>query len=515
VVPSGKVSPQSQVRFLPPSMLCVFLLGGFVMSVATGQKWHPIACIFPMLPYDKLKELADDIRNHGQRVPIVMYEGKVLDGRNRWDACEIAGVKPITKEFTGSKQDALAFVWSMNKERRQLNSGQLAVSDSLRAKLDSEYAAELEAMKKAAASNKGGDRKSEAAKQPEAIASKSKLQTIVTPKISVSGKAPKSPSQKQSDSTDHKRAEAVGTNRTYIKVADTIVEKRPDLAEKVLAGAMTLPQAKTEMRREEKREELQAKAEAVKEEFQAEPMWTLINQDVMQGLESVRDHHGRARLIFADPPYNIGINYGDHHNDKMDPADFDEWCLKWMRLCCDCLTDDGSLWVMINDEYAADFVMSLRDCGLTMRAWIKWYETFGVNCSNNFNRTSRHILYFVMDEDNFVFNETEVLRPSDRQEKYNDPRAQSSGKILDDVWTIPRITGTSKERIPDFPTQLPVELVSRIVRCASEPGDLIVDPFNGSGTTGVASLRSGRKYVGIDASDKFIKLAEQRLRGEP
>jgi site-specific DNA-methyltransferase (adenine-specific) len=118
-----------------------------------------------------------------------------------------------------------------------------------------------------------------------------------------------------------------------------------------------------------------------------------------------------------------------------------------------------------------------------------------------------------MDEDNFVFNETEALRPSDRQTKYGDSRAQSSGKIFDDVWQIPRLTGTAKERIPDFPTQLPIELVSRIVRIASEPGDLVVDPFNGSGTTGVAAISSGRKYIGIDASEKFIDLADRRLKG--
>jgi DNA modification methylase len=266
-----------------------------------------------------------------------------------------------------------------------------------------------------------------------------------------------------------------------------------------------------EIRRDEKRKELDEKSVAVKEQFVDQPLWTLINSDVNDGLDSIAEHHGPARLIFTDPPYNIGIEYGDHHNDSMSSEDFVVWCLKWMQKCCECLTDDGSLWVMINDEYAADFVMNLRDCGLTMRAWIKWYETFGVNCSNNFNRTSRHILYFVMDEKNFVFNETEVLRPSDRQAKYNDSRAQSSGKIIDDVWQIPRLSGTCSERIPDFPTQLPLEVVSRIVKVASEPGDLVVDPFNGSGTTGVASIQANRKYIGIDASEKFIDLADKRL----
>ena len=456
------------------------------------MRWHSIACIFPMLADDELAALADDIRNYGQREPIVLFEGQVLDGRNRWLACKMAGVKPITKEFSGTKREALAFAWSMNKERRQASSSQLAIADAERAKLDDEYAAELEAMKRKAASNAGRPSK------------------MVTNDCN---HKPKSPIEKQAASTDHKRAEAAGTNRTYIKAADAIVESRPDLAEKVKSGAMTIPQAKTEMRRQEKRQELEVKAAEVKESSSDQAMWSLINADVMEGLQQVRDDHGPARLIFADPPYNIGVEYGDHHDDKMDDAEFVDWCLQWTRLACDCLTDDGSLWLMINDEYAADFVTNARDCGLTMRAWIKWYETFGVNCSNNFNRTSRHILYFVMDEDNFVFNETEVLRPSDRQTKYGDSRAQSSGKILDDVWQIPRLTGTSSERIPDFPTQLPIELVSRIVRVASEPGDLVVDPFNGSGTTGVAAITGQRRYIGIDASKDFVSAASLRLRG--
>jgi site-specific DNA-methyltransferase (adenine-specific) len=440
-----------------------------------------------MLPDDELHALADDIRTHGQREPIVLFEGCVLDGRNRWLACKIAQVEPVTKQFTGDKRAALAYVWSAGAMRRDLKPGQKAAANADREALDAEYAAELEAIRKAAA-----------AKQKKGKADP--IQTIV-----------EGPADKRT--TDHKIAESIGTNRTYVNDARKVREKRPDLHEKVKAGEMTIPQAKTEIKRQEKRQELEVKAAEFKETSDDQSVWFLINADVTEGLKHVRDDHGQARLIFADPPYNIGIEYGEHHDDSMDDAQFVDWCLSWTRLACDCMTDDGSLWLMINDEYAADFVMNARDCGLHMRAWIKWYETFGVNCSNNFNRTSRHILYFVMDEDNFVFNETEVLRPSDRQTKYGDSRAQSSGKILDDVWQIPRLTGTSSERLPDFPTQLPLDLVSRIVRVASEPGDLVVDPFNGSGTTGVAAIMGQRRYVGIDASKQFVDLSSMRLRG--
>jgi site-specific DNA-methyltransferase (adenine-specific) len=251
--------------------------------------------------------------------------------------------------------------------------------------------------------------------------------------------------------------------------------------------------------------------------FRAEqPGWTLINQDVIDGLNSVRDHHGTARLIFADPPYNIGVDYGKGKSaDSLSDHHFLTWCRSWISACVECLSDDGSLWVMINDEYADHFGLLLREVGLHRRAWIKWYESFGVNCSNNFNRTSRHIFYCVRDPKKFVFNPEAVNRPSDRQAKYGDSRAAAGGKMWDDVWGInpplPRVVGTSSERIA-VPTQLPIALLRAIVGCASDPGDLVVDPFNGSGTTGAAAIELGRKYVGIDASAEFIELAETRLR---
>jgi hypothetical protein len=158
------------------------------------MRWHPIACIFPMLPDDELAAMADDIRTHGQHEPIVLFEGCVLDGRNRWLACKMAGVKPITTEFVGDKRSALAFVWSAGAIRRDLKPGQKAAANADREVLDAEYAAELEAMRKVAASKKGGDKKAV-------------VQKIV-------------PQQKDTTAlTDHKIAESIGTNRTYVNDA--------------------------------------------------------------------------------------------------------------------------------------------------------------------------------------------------------------------------------------------------------------------------------------------------------
>ena len=238
--------------------------------------------------------------------------------------------------------------------------------------------------------------------------------------------------------------------------------------------------------------------------------WKIVHGDCAKSLANLIP--GSVQLVFADPPYNIGVDYGNGHKaDQLTEQQFVDWAASWIEPAVAALADDGSIWVMINDEYAAEFCLILKRCGLHMRNWIKWYETFGVNCASKFNRSSRHILYFTKSPKKFVFNADAVSRPSDRQVIYKDRRADHHGKLWDDVWWIPRLTGTSAERLPDFPTQLPLELVRAVVQCASDPGDLVVDPFCGSGTTGVACIESGRQFVGIEKEAQWTALALKRL----
>jgi len=222
---------------------------------------------------------------------------------------------------------------------------------------------------------------------------------------------------------------------------------------------------------------------------------------------------GRTRLIVADPPYNIGIDYGDGSQaDRLQGSDYLTWCRTWMAACARLLTPDGSLWVLISDEWADHFGLLLREVGLHRRSWIKWYETFGVNCTNNFNRCSRHLFYMVKDPARAVFNAEAVTRPSDRLSRYHDRRAAPGGKLWDNVWMIPRLVENAAERVPGFPTQLPIALLEPIVLCASDPGDQVLDPFLGSGTSGVAAVKAGREFIGIEKRADFAQVAEHRLR---
>jgi site-specific DNA-methyltransferase (adenine-specific) len=218
-----------------------------------------------------------------------------------------------------------------------------------------------------------------------------------------------------------------------------------------------------------------------------------------------------ARLIFVDSPYNIGVDYGNGKKADQLPRDkFLSWCRSWMLAGKRLLTIDGSMWVLINDEWAGDFQCLLRGIGLHWRETIHWVETFGVHCETRFGRDHRPLFRFTRDPRRQVFHPQRV--PSARQTVYNDRRANPLGRVPSNVWTISRVCGTFNERVGNFPTQLPLELLRRVVETASDPGDLVLDPFSGSATTGVACIELGRRYLGIELNPTYAERSRERLR---
>lgn len=453
---------------------------------------HRYASIFPPMSLEEFEELCEDIQTHGLREPILTYQRKILDGRHRERACGLTGVQARYEEFEGTELEAIHCVVSLNAKRRHLDSGQRATS--------------------AAKMTEFLDQVQRAAKKRQREGGKEAGRG--RPKEKVEERIPQPYRKPESRDTI---ATAVGTNGKYVDAAVKLQKQAPDLFEKVHAGELKIPQAKREMARREKRAALKAKCNEVTAVLGAGPKrdlgWEIITGDFLEVVSSVE--FAKPRLIFADPPYNLGINYGDHHHDDLEDDEYIRWANQWIRACANILADDGSLWILISDEYAAEYGCLIKNAGLTIRSWIIWYESFGVNCANKFNRTHRHLFYAVKDPKHFVFNADAVSRPSDRQTKYRDSRAAPSGKIWDDVWgitpAIPRLIDNHPERIPDFPTQLPTSLLMPIVRCASDPGDLVIDPFCGSGTTGAVCIRTDRRFVGIEESEAFADVARSRL----
>ncbi|HUT29133.1 MAG TPA: site-specific DNA-methyltransferase [Sedimentisphaerales bacterium] len=218
-----------------------------------------------------------------------------------------------------------------------------------------------------------------------------------------------------------------------------------------------------------------------------------------------------ADLIFADPPFNIGYKY-DKYYDKRKRENYIAWTKEWMAGCKKVLKPHGSFYIAIGDDYAANVRIIAEELGLFLRNWIIWHYTFGQQTKNKFARSHTHIFYFVNDKKNFTFNDRAVRVPSDRQLIYNDKRANPAGKMPDDVWTeYSRVCGTFKERAGWHPCQMPESLLKRIIAASSNPGDCVLDPFCGSGTTAAAAYQLGRNYVGVEISQQYVENARKRL----
>ena len=218
---------------------------------------------------------------------------------------------------------------------------------------------------------------------------------------------------------------------------------------------------------------------------------------------------GKIDLIFADPPYNIGIKY-DAYNDKMPYEEYLEWSEQWLNECARLLSDNGSIYVAINDDYAAELTLIMKKLGLHMRNWIIWYYTFGQAMSKKFSRSHTHILYFTKDKKDFIFNADDIRVESERQ-RIGDKRANPKGKVPDDVWKISRVAGTFKERLPGLPTQMPIELLQRVIAASSNLDSIVFDPFCGSGTTPYVAKQMDRKYIATEISPNYCNVARERL----
>ncbi len=254
--------------------------------------------------------------------------------------------------------------------------------------------------------------------------------------------------------------------------------------------------------------------------------------DCLERMQSLED--GSVDLVFADPPFNIGYEY-DKYDDRQDDEKYLEWCRQWIGQIHRILKPNGTFWLAIGDDYAAELkVAAQREIGFHTRSWVIWYYTFGVNCKMKFSRSHTHLLYFVKRKTKFTFNATDpaIRVPSARALVYGDKRANPKGRLPDDTWILrpqdfqsdkygftadqdtwyfSRVAGTFKERQGFHGCQMPEQLLARIIRCCSNPGDIVLDPFAGSGTTLAVAKKLDRKFVGFELSEDYVEAGNQRL----
>jgi site-specific DNA-methyltransferase (adenine-specific) len=238
---------------------------------------------------------------------------------------------------------------------------------------------------------------------------------------------------------------------------------------------------------------------------------------------------GIVDLAFADPPFNIGYEY-DVYEDRRAAEQYLDWTRRWGAAVKRVLKPMGTFWLAIGDEFAAELKLIFqRELGFTCRSWVIWYYTFGVNCTKKFSRSHAHLFHFVMDPRSFTFNDREIRVPSARQMVYADARANARGRLPDDTWIlrpqdlpdgfeadqdtwyVPRVCGTFKERAGWHGCQMPEQLLGRIIRSSSNPAELVLDPFAGSGTTLAVAKKLGRSWIGFELSENYVDRIEARL----
>jgi DNA modification methylase len=237
---------------------------------------------------------------------------------------------------------------------------------------------------------------------------------------------------------------------------------------------------------------------------------------------------GSADLVFADPPFNIGYDY-DVYDDSRAKTEYLAWTDRWLKEATRVLSPTGAMFVAIGDEFAAEHKVRLDALGLTLRNWIVWHYTFGVNCSKKFNRSHAHIFYYVRDPKRYTFNPVDIRVPSARMTTYADRRANPVGKLPDDTWVlrpqecedhfradqdtwfVSRVCGTFRERT-EHPCQMPEAVLERIIRVASNKNDLVIDPFAGSGTTLAVAKKLERRFLGVELSEQYAEGIRKRLQ---
>lgn len=261
---------------------------------------------------------------------------------------------------------------------------------------------------------------------------------------------------------------------------------------------------------------------------------TIHQGDCVAGLQQLAA--GSIDLVFADPPFNIGYDY-DEYDDRLDEEKYLDWCRQWMGEVQRVLKADGTFWLAIGDEYAAELKLVAKQLGFHTRNWVIWYYTFGVHCKSKFTRSHAHLFYFTKDKARFTFDREAIAVPSARQLVYGDRRANPTGRVPDDTWILrpqdaaesfeadedtwyfPRVSGTFKERAGFHGCQMPEQLLGRIIKACSRPGEIVLDPFAGSASTLVVAKKLGRRPIGFELSQEYAKRGQERLdavhSGEP
>lgn len=237
---------------------------------------------------------------------------------------------------------------------------------------------------------------------------------------------------------------------------------------------------------------------------------------------------GSIPLIYADPPYNLSGKSLNLINNKTGGAfykmneDWDTWSHeeyvsfteKWIARCWDALAPNGSLYISCTQHNIAESIVIAKKIGFKLNNIITWYK---INAMPNitkrtFTHSTEYVCWFVKGKGwKFNYKALKELNPHKTKEG-------NSKQLRDffDFIRLPIVQG--KERLQNgdgralHPTQKPEKLMEIIIAASSDEGDIVLDPFFGTGTTGIVAKKLKRKWIGIEQNQKYVEAAQKRLK---
>ena len=237
--------------------------------------------------------------------------------------------------------------------------------------------------------------------------------------------------------------------------------------------------------------------------------------DALVALKNIEDNS--VDLIFIDPPYNIGKNFNGH-KDKWDKdQDYIDWCYEWLELSISNLKPTGSLYVMTSTQFMPHFDIFLQSKIDILSRIVWYYDSSGVQAKKYYGSLYEPLLFCVKDKRKYVFNSDEILVEAKTGAKRklidyrkNPPQVYNSKKVPGNVWEFPRVRYRMEE-YENHPTQKPIALLERIIKASSNEGDLVLDPFSGTFTTSFVAKQLGRRSIGIELQEDYVKIGLRRL----
>ncbi|MCQ2248821.1 MAG: site-specific DNA-methyltransferase [Treponema sp.] len=244
----------------------------------------------------------------------------------------------------------------------------------------------------------------------------------------------------------------------------------------------------------------------------------LINGDMMEATRKLPD--GFADLIIIDPPYNLSKNFNGLAFNAMKTEEYDAYLESWLPLVCSKLKDGGSLYLCGDWKCTASLQRALER-HLTVINRITWQREKGRGAKSNWKNAMEDIWFAVKDPKNYFFDveavkiKRRVIAPYREKGQAKDWEQEEGGKFRmtypsnfwDDIsipfWSMPENT--------DHPTQKSEKLYAKLILASSRPGDMVFDPFAGSGTAAVVAKKLGRRYCAVELNGEYCLYAAKRL----